>query len=671
METPSTPPTEVPEPREHRAARPRTWDPERIAVWVLLLAGLALRAQYLWAFSGSPLFDRAIGADVIEYHMRAREIADGYFFPLSPDIHAPLYSCFLALMLKLGAAIPAVRAVQLMLNFGAWLAFYWLLKTKRTPLKVRLGFLGIAMLAPVPVFYQSELVSESLLVPLAAAFFWLRHLAGTARTRGKRAGAFFGAGLALGAMNLTHPLTLFFSAAEVGWELVFRRDRRSAALLLAALAVTVGTFCAVQSAHYRKLCGIQANAGFNFYLGNNPAANGECYLRPGKRWRTVHRDAAQKAKKRGTSADAVFLREAGSFWLHHPGRALALWGLKAVKVSSPRELPSGSDLPPLLNFTSPVFCGRMFTPALFLLAAFGLWRIFRTRAVRCAHYLLFFFSMYLAQVVTVTSGRYRMAMIVPVALFAAVGIGDFNWRRYWSLPLLAAAVCGFLTVTDYGRMRAEAALLYAEAAMKRGDLRHADDLAGYAFRALDDPNPALCCEIRGDAALEHHREALAEGDYAGARRQLAVARGYFERMVAVEPAYYRGWMRLALLAGQSADGMAASDPGRAAKHYAAAENCYRRALKLEPTAADLCFNYALFRFRTGRPCEKAVADAVAAAPRSGRTWNLAGFSALRSGELRRALECFYRAAEFAPDAETREKYLNNLRHTEHRLIYGK
>ena len=178
MEEEKTPPNapETATPSVAGAWKPRDFDRERIAVWALVLSGMLLRFWYLYDFAGSPLFDLPIGADVGEYYNRARHLLLGEVFPVTPDIHAPLYSCFLALLLKLGCGVPAVRTVQIVLNFGAWLALYWLLRTKRTPLKARLWFLGIVMLLPVPVFYQGELVSESLLLPLTAGFFWLRQI---------------------------------------------------------------------------------------------------------------------------------------------------------------------------------------------------------------------------------------------------------------------------------------------------------------------------------------------------------------------------------------------------------------------------------------------------------------------------------------------------------------
>lgn len=676
MDQPTPPAEPTMNPGESSAGVRRHLDWEYVAAWLLIVAGAALRFRYLWDFAGSPLYDLAIGADVREYHQRAQELLHGVWFPAFPDLHAPLYSYFLALLLKLGGGdIPLVRAVQLVLNFGAWIAFYVLLRRGKTPTAARLTFLGVAMLYPTPVFYQTELVSESLLVPLAAGFFFLREAAESAADAAGRRVRIAGAGVMLAAMNLTHPLTLLFSAAEVGIEVVRRRYRRAA--LLAAFPILIaGGFCAAQSIHYGKLCGIQDNSGFNLYLGNNPDATGGCYLRPGKYWRKVHRGAALEAEKRGISADAVFLERAGSFFLRHPGKALALWGRKALMVVSPAELPSGCDPPPVRYFSDLMLLGMLLAPALFLLAGFGLWRIFRTRSgAKYIHYLALFFALYLAQIVTVTSGRYRMLMSVPAALFMGFGACDFKWRRFWWVPLLGIVGCGVFTVTEYGQKRAETALLYAEAALKKQDFRQADALATYAWRSFNDPDPAYACEVRGAAAEKFSQLALAESAAAErqgrrdraealrneARRQLDLAGKHYLKMTEAEPEFYKGWMLLAILAEDAGD----RDPEHGG--YERAEELYLKALACEPRAADLRYNYARFCFRTGRPCAAAVAAATEVAPNWFQPWHLAGVAAMRDGDFRRAAECFWRAMELSPDEDTRRINLNNLRHAEHRM----
>jgi tetratricopeptide (TPR) repeat protein len=607
---------------------------ERIVFWALLTAGALLRMWYLWDYSGSPLFDLPLGADVAEYFARARGFIAGRIFPATPDIHAPLYPAFLALLLILGGgSLPLVRTGQLALNYGAWIALYMLFKRMGIPRKVRLLFLGFAMLFPVPFFYQSELVSESLLLPAAALSFWMLHLADTGKTPFRRNAGAVAAGVALGMMNLIHPLTLLFTAAEVALPFL-RRKYMHGVLILTAATTIIGGFCAAQSLHYGRLCGIQGNSGFNFFLGNNPSANGSCYLRPGRAWRKLHREAAREAARRGIAKDTVFWGRALDFWTAHPGRALALWGRKALGVFSPSERQSGSDVPPLLCFTDAVFYGRMFTPLLFLLAGFGLWCIFRRKPQGMfIHCLLLFFAVYTAQIVTVTSGRYRLLMMFPIMLFAAVGANEFNWRRWWFVPLLLLFGCGLFTITDYGGTREEATALYAEAAIRNGRFQFADDLAGYSERAPRQFDPAHIANLRGVAA-----EGM--GD-------LVRARDYYLKATRIEPELPHSWMNLGNLAA-------------AAGEFDRAEKFYTRAFQLEPRPNELGYNYARYRFVSGQPCAEAVAAALEADPASARTWNLAGMFAMREKDFTRAAECFAKAAKFAPET-MQDAYLNNRR----------
>ena len=597
----------------------------------LLALGALLRIWYMYDFSGAPVFSLAIGADVEEYCSRARELLAGRWFPASPDIHAPLYSWFMAAFFRIfGLAIPLLRSFQLALNFGAWFAFYLLLRRTGIPYAVRLAFLGAGMLLPVPVFYQAELVSESLLLPLTAAAFWLLYLSDSAKSEPRRLAAAAASGCVLGLMNLTHPLTLPFSLAEAVFA-AWRGAWRRAALTAAGILIVVGGFCAAASIHYGEVRGIQANSSFNLFLGNSASATGGCWLRPGLRWRNAHREAALEAARRGVSVDSVWLGRVVGFWSEHPFRGAALWLKKAILVFSPSEMVSGSDLPALVCFSRAVFWGRLLTPAVFMLAAVGLWRLWRDGRRGYGHFLLLLATLWFAQVVTVTSGRYRLLMLMPVYLFAALGGVGFDWRRFWYLPALAVLGCGVLTITDYGGLRDETASLYAEAAFRRGAYRQADELAAFAGTGLD---PARLVNLRGAAAEK--------------RGDLKAAETHYRRAAELEPDMPQAWMNLANL-------VSAADPRRA-------ETLYRRALECEPGSALVRYNYAFHLAHSGRWDEAAkhLAVSLAADPVSHAGWNLAGCLAFQTHDYARAAECFANAARFAPE-ELRGLYLDNRR----------
>ena len=142
----------------------------RNAVFAVLLGlGMLLRAEYLREFSTSPLFGFALGADVSEYYERAQAILNGVFTSASPDIHAPLYSWFLALELFLtGGSVAAVRGVQLALNL-LWTPLFFALNLRLAAFVLLLILLA-AVIATTYEFNKKDRTAAYLMLPYIA---WL------------------------------------------------------------------------------------------------------------------------------------------------------------------------------------------------------------------------------------------------------------------------------------------------------------------------------------------------------------------------------------------------------------------------------------------------------------------------------------------------------------------
>jgi len=599
---------------------------------MLLLAGIALRGIYLLEFARQPHFEFAIGADVLEYDARARAILAGRFFPAEPDIHAPLYSCFLAGVYRItGYSVPAARLLQLALNFAAWVALWLLLRRRRISGGMTWSFLALAMLLPVPCFHQAELISESLAIPLVAALLWLCELAESAAGGGRRFATFCGAGAVGGLLVLLHGMLAAFPAALAA-ALLFRRRFAAAGCFAGAALLVAGSFAALQSLHYRRVVPIQANGGFNFWLGNRSGATGGCDIRPGAEWRRLHREAKTEAARRGVSADRVWLERAGEFWRRKPLAALALWGRKALLVFDGKENIAGADPGGIVCRTRVMRFGIHLTLLVNVAALIGI--CLRRRKWReDLPFLLPAAALFFAQVVTVTSGRYRLAMAPALFFYAAATVEAALREKRLFLPLLIAALFTLLTgwpAAFRSRDIAETWSLLGEAEYRRGNLPAAERLLRSAAVRIDDPR----------------RFGNLLGAIAEARGDFAAAEKRYRSAAEAEPDGVEAWMNLGNLLGM--------DPAR----RNGAEACFRRAFALAPESSTLHFNYALFRRNTGGEFHSYLFRALELDPRNAAAWNALGIAAMQAGKARHAVGCFRSAAAAAP----REiGYWNNLR----------
>ena len=602
---------------------------------MLLLAGIALRGVYLAEFSRLPHFALAVGADVLEYDARARAILAGRFFPAEPDIHAPLYSCFLAGVYRItGYSVPAARLLQLALNFAAWVALWLLLRRRRLPAGMTWSFLALAMLLPVPCFHQAELISESLAIPLVAALLWLCELAESAPDDRRRLAFCAGAGAVGGMLVLLHGILAFFPAALAA-ALLLRRRFAAAGCFVGAALLVAGSFAAIQCRHYRRAMPIQANGGFNFWLGNRAGATGGCDIRPGAEWRRLHREAKTEAARRGISADRVWLGRAGEFWRRNPPAALALWGRKALLLFDGKENIAGADPGGIVCRTRVMRFGIHLTLLVNVAALAGIF-LRRRKWREDLPFLLLAGSLAFVQIVTVTSGRYRLAMLPALLFFAAAAVGE-GVRQRGARRLIVLLVAVLLLALSSMRTAgfAEQGLdetysLLGEAEYRCGNFAAAEGHLRFAAERTDDPRRfgnllGAIAEARGDFAA-------AEKRYRSAARS--------------EPDGFEAWMNLGNLLGM--------DPAR----RTAAEECFRRAFALAPESSQLHFNYALFRRGDVRVFHSHLFRALELDPRNAAAWNALGVAAMQSGRARHASGCFRSAAEAAP-RET--GYWNNLR----------
>lgn len=568
----------------------------QIILPVLILAAIALRLLYLWQFSESPLFNIPIGADVEEYDNWAKEILAWGFSSQRLHIHAPLYPTFLAFLYNIFSfKLLWIRLIQSLVILGAFGALGWAIQTfvaakRRT---VMWTFLAFAAFYPPLLFYSSELISETLLLPLICLTITLLYWGEKQLSEDKlRKGAILIgiSGICAGLMAITHPASLLFIVLEIALLPIITLCRKNKKkliikLLIACLfgltAVLVITpVCIRNSMIAKRFVLIQRNSGFNFYLGNNYNATGTCYVRPGKDWNSIHKWADAGAVQRGITKDRFFVYMSLKFIYSNMREELKLLGRKALYVWNFRELAAGADTAPILYYTGIVWSGKYLFILLGALSICGVIIILckGETIFKYRHFLLLMLAYWAAQTITVTSGRYRLAMYPAFFVFAAFAVDYLLQcvkKRKHLVKYAIVLVTGILIVTipsppvNMLKEQAEADSLYGEACFKQGRYQEA---AQYLQKYLQfDPASARAYNLLGIISETNSPKRAAR---------------YYHKAIESEPAEAEGYLNLAIQYSLK-------------QNYKEAEKYFTDALDRGSDKPDVLYNYACFLQKKG------------------------------------------------------------------------
>ncbi len=306
----------------------------RLARWlgVLTLPALALRIVYLLEIRKVLFFDHPV-LDALEYVRWGREIAAGQI--LWPDlrIHGPLYPFFLGAVFAISPDnYLLVGILQSIVGVAsAWVAAMIARELIDGLIAPIVAFCCIAF-GWIFVYYDAQWMPTTFIVFFDLLGAWLTLKAWGEGAKYRHA---IGAGLAFAASALSWgPGIAFLPVAALC--IAFTRPpalaayKRAGTCLLAA-----GALLAPVLAWNHHLSGAwsltQGNAGLNFYIGNNPDADGLPSVRPGLEWERL----TQRGLHRDLAADAI------SYWGDHPAAATRLLGRKwCLLVANPEVCPS-------------------------------------------------------------------------------------------------------------------------------------------------------------------------------------------------------------------------------------------------------------------------------------------------------------------------------------------
>ena len=550
----------------------------RIALGIFGLA-LAVRLVHVWQLRSAPFFDLAMG-DAQSYHAWGLEIAGGDWIGGETFYQAPLYPYFLGLVYTLfGPSLLAVRLCQIVLGSAACALLAMAggrLFSKEAGLVA-----GVMLAVYAPAIFFDGLIQKTAL----GLFLLCLLLALLARlvTEPGRPRAWLWPGVVLGALVLTRENALVFAAVLLGWLVVSRdigrRHLARAGALVLGLALVLVPVAARNQAVGGEFLLTTAQLGPNFYIGNNPDADGTYRpLVPGRGDpRFERRDATQIAERDvgtpltpgevsnyWTGRALEYVRTEPGDWLRLTGRKVMLT-LNGSEVADTEDQLSHADWSLPLRLAGAVWHFGLLAP----LGVAGIcltWS--RRRQLRPFHLML---AAYAASVVAfAVMGRYRHPLAPLLMLFAAAGAATV-----WEMARSRERT-GWTRQTAWAGAAAAGLLVFCNwPVLSMGDMR--------AITALN-LGTELQAEGRLDEAVEQYRQVLALtpddalahsnlGTALAAQGRLDEAVGHYERALALAPGDADAHSNL---------GNALLSLGRADEGVAS----LRRALDIDPSSAE-------------------------------------------------------------------------------------
>lgn len=423
--------------RQEAASSTLTLRQHLLLVLVLLVA-LGLRGGYLWGQArNNPMFARPV-MDAGFHHEWAQRIAAGEGLEERPYFRAPLYYYLLAGIYKLfGPHVLAGRIAGCILGALSCYLLAWLgvaLAGFRAGL---LAGLIAAFYWPF-IYFDAELLTVGLEVFLNVALLIVLLRAARRDSRP----LFLAAGIIWGLSAITRPNVLAFAVGIFAWLwIAYRPGRRLYRAAQAAALTCIGAALIVLPVTIRnyvvggELVLIATNGGVNFYIGNNPEADGFSAIVPGTRrsweggFEDTHRIAEQEMGRPLGEKEVSDYWYARAFeWIGAQPGAWARLMLRKLRVfCSPIEMPNNQ---PIWFFAGMAELSTIFWLGFPVVACLGVaalllvGRQWREWALPLAFAIIYGLTV----LAFFCPGRYRLPIVPVLIVLAAAGLVELVRR---------------------------------------------------------------------------------------------------------------------------------------------------------------------------------------------------------------------------------------------------
>jgi 4-amino-4-deoxy-L-arabinose transferase-like glycosyltransferase len=457
-------PLEVPHPFEASSTLDR--------MFALLVFSAAIFFRLLFFYLNSrnnPAFDFPI-MDSLYHHDWAKEIISGNFWGNEIFFRGPLYPYFLALLFKIsGSSISFALICQHIIGSFTCVLVYMLASEHYSRRVALSAGLLTALYWPI-IFFEGELLIVTTLLFFNTLFILL-FIKSIKRDDSR---LLLAAGVVLGLAALTRPSVLVFIPA-IPIVFFFLRNRtnprtgihwlgRSALVILFCLLVILP----IMIRNYKvgkAIVPIASSGGVNFYIGNNPEADGRTAIVPGTAapWWGGNEEAiaiAERAvgkKLTPAQASSYYFRQGFQFITSQPARAVRLFlhKLRMFWTSEERSNDkfiyffwnlAGMDKVPLPGFW-------IVTP-LALLGILLQWK----RRRELSTLFLFILAYMLGVTVFFVNARFRLPVVPLLIVFASFSVHYLiatirENKKLFALLLLLTAIFTLAVNYDFFTIR--------------------------------------------------------------------------------------------------------------------------------------------------------------------------------------------------------------------------
>jgi len=434
---------------------------------IILALALIIKLIYFLFFLPQAGNSAALSIDEMYHYRWAGLLTQGELIANAPYFRAPLYPFFLAFLMKISfGSIAFIRLFQLLLGLGT-IILIWKTALKISDYRVAALACLLYIFYPVTTYFESRLLLDSPFLFLIMASFYLFISLNNRRYRLILCGIF------LGLAVITRPTAMVFLPIIVLLLLFHKRETLSglvrvkqAALFGVIVILVIAPVTMVNYFTSDQFIPVSYQGGINFYIGNNPNADGLSASLPpfGNNWQLADADYlaydVTGTKLRYGEQSSFWYGEAFDFIQNNPGQFLRLLLKKAYYFFAGHELSNNNELSQDIfgNAFLSVFPVRFFLLTGLTVLSLFWWSQYKKRQ-KYIYFIILIFA--IVTILFFVTTRFRLPVIPFLALTAAQGIvilyENIRERRvslHLILAIVTAVLISVLAVSDlYGAVK--------------------------------------------------------------------------------------------------------------------------------------------------------------------------------------------------------------------------